>query len=127
AKAIKDASDDPNVQTNARAIERIANVAKTLGVELDGMIDPPATDPPPVVDPGQGTDSGGVDPPPAGEPSDGWYARLPKSDALWLTPEDDMVAAVRSGRDVLLPAGSTWTLSAGLEPRTGQLIGMYGD
>lgn len=39
AKAIKDASSCDDVKTNARAIERIADVARTLGVELDDMID----------------------------------------------------------------------------------------
>ncbi|MGB0972393.1 MAG: hypothetical protein ACPGVG_15750, partial [Mycobacterium sp.] len=41
AEALKSASEDAEVKTNARAIERIADVAKTLGVELDALIDDP--------------------------------------------------------------------------------------
>jgi hypothetical protein len=79
AKAIKDASDDEAVKTNARAIERIADVARTLGVELDGLVDDAAVvspepidpDKPPLV-PDPGTDSGEGSEPAVLVPGEGW-------------------------------------------------------
>ena len=122
AKAIKDASDDAAVQTDARAIERLAGVAKTLGVELDSLIedgpaDPPVIEPPVVIEPGP------TDPPTAG----GWLARDPGTDAVTVQPGQSIADAIDTGRDVLLVAGAGYTLNRKISMHDGQLLGVVGD
>ncbi|MEM6260505.1 MAG: hypothetical protein AAGI37_19695 [Planctomycetota bacterium] len=103
----------------------IAESEARIIASIDGAPSNPPADPePPAVDPPSST---GSDSKSGGNLADGWLVRDPKPDAIRLEAGQSIHDAVTTGRDVLLPAGSVWTITEPLEPRDGQLIGVYGD
>ena len=97
-------------------LTKVIDAADAILADLDAApVEPPPVEPPVV------------DPEPTPEPGDGWLARESKPDAIYLEPGDDLLAAIATGKDVMLPAGSVYRLSAEWTPRAGQLVGMYGE
>jgi len=119
AKAIKDATGDKEIQTNARAIERIAGVAKTLGVELGKQV---GVEPslPPVVEPPAPTPT---DPPDAG------FTPIDPADALLLpktVTASQLQDALNQHDKIGLPAGVT-VKGALAAPRSTLILFAYGE